>query len=61
MDRLASQTLARMALALAILCIFCLLIVDSGTAEFYILIISAIINCAVSVIGHLMSRRRGKE
>lgn len=61
MDRLASQTLTRAALALAILCGICLMIVDPGTAEFYILIVSVIVNCAVVFFGHMMDRRREKE
>ena len=61
MDGIVGRTFARAALTLAILCIFCILIVDPWTAEFYVMIISAVINLAVSFVGHIINCRREKK
>lgn len=61
MDRIVGQTFVRAALTLAILCIFCMLIVDPWTAEFYIMIISAVVNLMVSFVGHIINCRREKK
>lgn len=61
MERIVSQTFIRAALTLAILCIFCALIVDPWTAEFYIMIISAVINLVVSIAGYIINCRREKK
>lgn len=61
MEGLGSRVIVRAALTLAILCGMCMFMVDPGSAEFYLMTICVIINCIVSIVGHVINCRREKE
>lgn len=51
MGSLAKRVFIQMAMVLAILCLFTAFIVDTGSAEFYIVIFAGALNCCVVIIG----------
>lgn len=62
MDGLGRKVFARSAMMLTVMCVFCLLFVQRGSAEFFILLLSGIINCAAVVCSLICTlKRRGKE
>lgn len=45
MGKIAEQVFFRVTMALALICFFCVFFVQRGTAEYFVLIMSGIVNC----------------
>lgn len=61
MEKLASRVFFQIAFVLAILSFLCVWIVDAQSAEYYIVLITGIINCCVVLIGLVLAWKRRKN
>ena len=51
----------RVTAALAVICFVCLFFIQRGTAEFFILIFTGIVNCVCVLISLIVMLTRGKK
>lgn len=61
MEKLATRVFFQIAMVLAILCFICVWIVDMKSAEFYIVVLTGVINCCIVLIGLILTLKRRKN